>query len=206
MATNFPDTPNDFLPRSISNLRQEIIRRGGVQHASRYMVEFVSPDDSFVTYPTEINLPQRSFGTYDAGQPLSLWGTKRKVPVISEYDEVTMSFVLYQDFAERTYFEKWMDYIINKVDPNDDIPEFARPYFNCVGKIYISTLATGNDRTNSNLQAKITSKTLLDEAYPLALLPISMSADNTGYTTYVINFAYRKYYNLEVSGGGIISF
>jgi hypothetical protein len=208
----FPQVPDNFVPRSVSNLRASIVRRGGPQMASRYIVEFVSPNDlnstgeSFITYPSEVNLPQRALATYTAGQPESLWGTKRKVPVMHEYDEVTMSFVIYEDFAERNFFEKWMDYIINKGSYSSFYQEAARPYSSYVGKIYIGTLAKDADQTDSTQTGKFTSTTVLDEAYPLSLLPISLSADNTGYSTYVVNFAYRKYYNLRVASGGIIDF
>jgi hypothetical protein len=184
-------------------LRASIVRRGGPQLANRYIVEFVTPNDlnssgeSFVTYPSEVNLPQRALATYTAGQPESLWGTKRKVPVMHEYDEVTMSFVIYEDFAERSFFEKWMDYIINKGNFNSFYQEAARPYSSYVGKIYIGTYAKDADLMDGGQSGKFTSTTVLDEAYPLSLLPISLSAENTGYTTYVVNFAYRKYYNLE---------
>ena len=203
----FPKPPNDFNPGSISSLRQKIVSRGGVQHANRYMVQFITPTDkAFVTYPMEVNLPQRALSTYDAGQPQALWGTKRKVPVMHEFDEVTMSFVIYQDWAERTFFEKWMDFIINKAGGNSQYYEYARPYASYVGEIYIYTLSTDTDLSRPQNPLKFTSATLLDEAYPLSLLPISLSAENTGYSTYVVNFAYRKYYNLKVGSASMIEF
>jgi len=202
----FPAVPSDFIPKTVSSLRSSVVSRGGIQRGSRYIVEFVTPRDSFITYPMEVNLPQRALSTYTAGQPQSMWGTNRKVPVMHEYDECTMSFVIYQDWAERTFFEKWMDYIINKGDQDEVYQEFSRPYFNYVGKIYISTLKTVSNLNRPDKPIGFSSKTLLDEAYPLTLLPVSMSADNSGYSTYVINFAYRKYYNLKVSSGNLIDF
>jgi hypothetical protein len=202
----FPDIPQNFIPKTVSSLRSSIVSRGGVQHASRYLVEIVTPEDSFVTYPIEINLPQRALATYTAGQPQALWGTTRKVPLMHEFDEVTMSFVIYQDWAERNFFEKWMDFIINKGNYEDQYYEYARPYFSYVGKIYISTLKNISNLHRPTKPIGFSSMTLLDEAYPLSLMPISLSADNTGYATYVVNFAYRKYYNLEVSSGNMIEF
>ena len=203
----FPKTPESFIPKSVSNLRSSIVNRTGIQYSSRYMVEFITPrNESFLTYPSEINLPQRALSTYSAGQPQALWGTNRKVPVMHEFDEVTMSFVIYQDWAERNFFEKWMDYIINKGDYDEQYYEYARPYFSYVGQIYISTFKQVSNLNRPEKPIGFSSLTLLDEAYPLTLLPVSMSAESTGYTTYVVNFAYRKHYNLKVNTDTIIDF
>jgi hypothetical protein len=206
MADKFPKAPENFIPKTVSNLRSNIVRRDGIQFASRYIVEFVTPEDSFVTYPNEVNIPQRALTTYNAGQPQSLWGTNRKVPLMHEFDEVTMSFVIYQDWAERNFFEKWMDYIINKGNYEDQYYEYARPYFSYVGKIYISTLKTVSNLHRPEKPVRFSSMTLLDEAYPLSLLPISLTAESTGYPTYVVNFAFRKLYNLEVNSDLLIEF
>ena len=206
MAKKFPESPNDFIPKTISSLRSSVVARGGPQKSSRYMVEFVTPNGSYLTYPTEINLPQRALATYNTGSPQSIWGTKRKVPLMHEYDEVTMSFAIYQDWAERHFFESWMDFIINKDGYEDEYAEYSRPYFSYVGKIYISTFKNRSNLNEPRLPIGFSSMTLLDEAYPLSLLPISFSAESTGYPTYVVNFAYRKYYDMEVSSGNLIEF
>ena len=186
--------PEDFLPNSISSMRSNIINRGGVQHGSRYIVEFITPFGSFVTYPSEVNIPQRALSTYSAGTPTSLNGTVRKVPIQNEYDEITMSFVIYQDWAEKNFFDKWMDFIVNKGNYPDQYQEVVRLYSQMVGKIYISTITAQSQVDDPTF----TSRTLLDEAYPLSILPVSLSADNTGYTTLVMTFAFRKTYNLGV--------
>jgi hypothetical protein len=194
MATT-PKLPKNFISGSITNFRNNVINRGGVQLSSRYMVEFYTPYGQFVTYPNEVNLPQRAFVTFDAGQPQSMWGSKRKIPIQNEYDELTMSFVVYQDWAEKQFLEQWMDNIVNVGKYNEQYYEYANTYFNYVGKIYINTFAS-DCQPGSIPGGGLTSKILIDEAYPLSLLPISMSADGTGFTTFVLNIAYRKYYYL----------
>jgi len=205
-----PETPDDFISSSISEFRNKILNRGGIQLASRYMVEFYTPYGNFVTYPTELNIPQRALKTFDVGQPLSLWGTSRKIPVQQEYDECTMSFVVYEDWQEKTFFDQWMNNIINVAEYDEDGEperyEYANIYFDWIGKVYINTFSSayqpsgqqsgGRSRGRSNPQ--FTSKILLDEAYPLSLLPISMTAEATGYTTFVLNMAYRKSYMLPL--------
>jgi len=184
-----PTTPENFRSTSIDSFRADALRKGGVQLASKYIVDFYTPFGNFTTYPSEVNLPQRAFVTYDAGQPESLWGTKRKIPIQNEFDEITMSFIVFQDWAERTFFEGWMDNIINKESYGSDSVEYSKVYFDYVGKIYISTLLANSHDT-------VTSTFLLEEAYPLSLLPISLTSESTGYTTFVATFAYRKYYFL----------
>lgn len=189
MATE-PELPRDFVSNSIDSFRANVVNRGGVQYASKYIVEFYTPFGNYVTYPSEVNIPQRALATYDAGQPDSLWGTKRKVPVQHEFDEVTMSFVIYQDNEDRKFLESWMDNIINKGSYNEDYIEYANVYFDYVGKIYISTLLAGSHDVT-------TATYLLDEAYPLSILPITLAAENNGYATFVATFAYRKYYIIK---------
>lgn len=194
------DVPNDFISGSITEFRNSIVNRGGVQFANRYIVDFVTPFGSFTTYPSEINIPQRALTTYNTGLPESLWGTKRKIPLQNEFDEITMSFVLFEDFSEKNFFDSWMDKIINRKSYNQSsfgITENANPYFSYIGKVYISTYRSYGQATNLN-NSTITSKTLLDEAYPLNLLPIQLSSENTGYTTFVITIAYRHSYNLLI--------
>ena len=188
------ETPEDFVAGSITQFRNSVVDRGGVQFANRYVVDFITPYGTFSTYPSEINIPQRALATYSTGQPESLWGTKRKIPIQHEFDEITMAFVLYQDFTEKNFFDSWMDNIINRGSYNDNLTENANVYFDYVGKVYITTFASGSQATN--LDDGITSRTLLDEAYPLNLLPIQMSSENTGYTTFVLTLAFRNSFNL----------
>lgn len=189
------EIPNDFIAGSINQFRNSVVSRGGVQFANRYVVDFVTPFGSYTTYPSEVNVPQRALVTYNTGLPVSLWGTKRKVPLQHEFDEITMSFVLFQDFAEKNFFDGWMDQIVTRGTASRPITENASPYFTYVGKVYITTFSSFGQAIDLN-NASITSKTLLDEAYPLNLLPISLSSENTGYTTFVLTLAFRHSYNL----------
>lgn len=192
MANDIP-VPNDFISGSISEFRNNVVSRGGVQFANRYIVDFITPFGSFTTYPSEVNVPQRALVTYETGQPRSLWGTKRKIPIQHEFDEITMSFVLYQDFAEKNFFDSWMDKIVNRGTYDNQEIESANVYLDYIGKVYISTFSSNSQLNN---QMTLTSKTLLDEAYPLNLLPISLASENTGYTTFVMTIAYRNSFNL----------
>lgn len=189
------DVPNDFISGSITEFRNNVVNRGGVQFANRYVVDFVTPFGSFTTYPSEVNLPQRALATYNTGLPVSLWGSKRKIPLQHEFDEITMSFVLFEDFAEKNFFDSWMDNIVTRQNYNTRLTENANIYFDYVGKVYISTF-TSSGQATSLKNSSVTSKTLLDEAYPLNLLPIQLSSENTGYTNFVITIAYRNSYNL----------
>ena len=189
----YPQLPDDFISGSISEFRNSVVNRGGVQFANRYIVDFVTPFGSYTTYPSEINIPQRALMTYETGMPTSLWGTKRKIPLQHEFDEITMSFVLYEDFAEKNFFDAWMDNIVRRGNYSEWVIENANTYFDYVGKVYITTFSGSAQATEYQ---NITSKTLLDEAYPLNLLPIQMSSDNTGYTPFVMTLAYRNSYNL----------
>jgi len=215
---------------SITDFRQAVIKRGGVQQPNRYRVWLQNNQNStLVCYPESITLPQRSFNT----APYSPWGPIMQIPIRREYGECSMSFIIYEDFAEKKFLESWMDSImppnptekpspvgVNRIERaagtstgGAAILDFAegqspsnigqvsanaygdvsRGYNSSVGKITIATFWTASQVTSNGGNSAYTSIHTLKEAYPLTITPISLSSEATGYTTFVVIFAFKEY-------------
>lgn len=96
------------ISSTIQEFRQNVLGRGGPQLASLYEVYLNSPRETIVAYPLNIILPGRQYVYYEH----DLWGPNRKVPYKRGYTQCHMTFIVYQDWAERTFIEQWMDIII----------------------------------------------------------------------------------------------
>lgn len=97
------------VSNTIQQFREDVMSRGGPQIASMYQVTLAhSEQPSLVCYPLSVVVPGRQFIFYEH----DLWGTIRRVPYKRGYTQCHMSFIIYQDWAERTYIETWMNTIV----------------------------------------------------------------------------------------------
>lgn len=96
------------ISKTITEFRQDVLKRGGPQIPGMYEVYLQSPNGLLVCYPKDIVLPGRQFQYYEH----DMWGPVRKVPYKRGYTQCHMKFYVYQDWAERTFIEKWMDTVI----------------------------------------------------------------------------------------------
>jgi len=97
------------ISNTITQFREDVLSRGGPQISGMYEVTLAQNNTSpVVCYPLNVVLPGRVFITYDH----DIWGTIRKIPYKRGYTQCSMTFVVYQDWAERTYIESWMNSII----------------------------------------------------------------------------------------------
>jgi hypothetical protein len=99
----------DKVSQTIQQFREDVLGRGGPQISSMYEVILSHNAQSpIVCYPLSIVVPGRQFIYYEH----DLWGPSRKVPYKRGYTQCHMSFIVYQDWAERSYIENWMNAII----------------------------------------------------------------------------------------------
>jgi hypothetical protein len=99
----------DKISQTVQQFREDVMSRGGPQIASMYKVTLAHVDQNpIVCYPLSVVIPGRQFVFYEH----DLWGTARKIPYKRGYTQCHMSFVVYQDWAERTYLEAWMNTIV----------------------------------------------------------------------------------------------
>ena len=96
------------ISKTITEFRQDVLKRGGPQIPGMYEVYLNSPNGVLTCYPKDIVLPGRQFQYYEH----DMWGPVRKVPYKRGYTQCHMKFYVYQDWRERTFIEKWMDSVV----------------------------------------------------------------------------------------------
>lgn len=114
------------ISNTIKEFRQDVVERGGPQIASMYKVEMLHSNDVITCYPLSVVIPGRQFVYYEH----DYWGPNRKIPYKRGYTQCHMSFIAYQDWAERTFVEKWMNTIIrhrNATGVGDNIQNATNP-------------------------------------------------------------------------------
>jgi hypothetical protein len=94
---------------TVTQFRTDVIAKGGPQISSKYMVRLFHQDLGLIEcYPQSVIIPGRLFSFYDQ----DIWGPTRKIPLKRAYTQCNMTFIVYQDWAERKYLENWMNRII----------------------------------------------------------------------------------------------
>lgn len=208
----------DAAAKTITEFRQAVASRK-IQQPNKYKV-FIQDgsQNSLVCYPESVTLPQRSFNT----APYTPWGPMLQLPVRREYGECAMSFIIYQDWAERRYFERWMDTIIPRqasasADPvgvsyterilgpslgsiftgtgsrrisTSQYTDYSTAFNSITGNIQIFPLTIDSNKSDGGTMS--CSINLID-AFPLTITPTQLSSESTGYTTFVVIFAFREY-------------
>lgn len=102
------------VSNTVTQFRTDVIAKGGPQISSKYQVSLYSSLGEIRCYPQSVIIPGRLFSFYDQ----DLWGPTRKIPLKRAYTQCNMTFIVYQDWAERKYLENWM----NKIIVNSDSP------------------------------------------------------------------------------------
>ena len=96
------------VSNTVTQFRTDVIAKGGPQISSKYQVSLYSSLGEIRCYPQSVIIPGRLFSFYDQ----DLWGPTRKIPLKRAYTQCNMTFIVYQDWAERKYLENWMNKII----------------------------------------------------------------------------------------------
>lgn len=97
------------VSRTVQQFRENVIARGGPQIAAKYKVSLYAPGGYLVCYPLSVILPGRNFSFYEH----DIWGPTRRVPYKRGYTQCNMTFIVYQDWAERKFMEAWMNYLVS---------------------------------------------------------------------------------------------
>lgn len=152
----------------ITDMATNIRKRGGLAHANFFAVTFtgpasISPNPFFInTICESVQLPGRSISTFEHG--MTHQPTKRPYSFINS--DVTLTFLITNDFYIKNLFDKWMRCVIN--DSN--------------GKIYYKDQYV-SDMTISVLDRKhdMIYKVNLENAYPIdmSVIELSNAAENT---------------------------
>lgn len=191
------------MPLTIDEYRAYVNSRKFVQNPSHYRVvisEGKNMDNGKVPaitlYPDSILLPGRNF----INTPFGYFGPEFPIPLRREYNELSMNFIVYQDWVERKYFDTWMDSILpygqyqTSTEASDVVPgNFEERLRNI--EIYFTNRPNNTDTDKDNYFMK------LFYCYPILLTPTSFQSDNSGYTVFTINMAFKYY---ETFGGNSV--
>lgn len=190
MATN-----NLGVATTINEFRQLVVSRKGPQIAGKYEVTLSTGyGDTVTAYPLNVVVPGRTFKFYEH----DIWGPNRKVPIKRVYSDCSMTFLIYQDWNERSFLEKWMNSVVNNFDnttvaTTQAISEYNDYLnYNSVGTIQIKFL-------KSDSQLDMNTVVTLKEAYPSSLSQITIGSDGSSYPTFNVTFEYNSYYYESLS-------
>jgi hypothetical protein len=179
----------------IDSFKSGINSRGGLARSNRFKVTITSmggssaPDNKAVELLcTAVTIPGRTVATQETQQHRETW----KAPYTVIDDEVTMTFLLTNDFYARTLIEGWMMKVFNH-------QRYTVGYKNdYAGAVEI----TGVNSSSATQTYGVT----LRNAYPTSMSAIEMSNDNeNGYATMNVTFAYDYFDSTDFSGGRVRS-
>ena len=109
------------------------------------------------------------------------------------YDDITLAFHCNDDMLELKYFQDWME---SMVDPATNRVGF---YNNYIGTITVHKLSKQLNKNNGTDSNATTLVTVINEAYPKRIEPLSLDYSGTGVMSLSVNFSYRNYYQKWVS-------
>ena len=188
---------------SIDKLKSTISQKGGLAPANRFSVIFTPPSQSILNLDIQgligsavsgnfspsqlvndprdiailcqsVTLPGSTIATYEEG----LHKQVRKFPYTFIDDEVTMSFLLTNDYYMRKMFDNWMSNIVNKES---------------------HLVGYKNDYSVDVIIQQLNQKNIpvygvkLEKAFPTAISSSELSQDSGEFVRFEVTWAYDKY-------------
>lgn len=134
-----------------------------------------------LTYRCEISqLPGRTFATTDR----KTYGPVEKLPYLTTYNDIDMTFLISGNMTEKYFFDSWLD-LVNPKQTNN---------FN-----YRNDYATTILINQYGVDNELTYSAELYDAYPISMnqLDLDWSADDVHKLT--VTFAYTKWHNNSIT-------
>lgn len=181
---------------SITDFQGVIDKRGGLSTTNRYVVYIAAPEDfaqmqSDIPYLCEVaSFPSRSIATADQ----KIYGPMRKIARESLYGDISLSFIVTEDFKIKDHFDSWL----NKIqDPVSYDPSYYDSY---IGTLYIGQLKnSGTPNLPTSESSNFPYSIELQEAYPTLVGDLQLNwSDNNVYHKLQVNFAYRRWLNRKI--------
>jgi hypothetical protein len=129
-------------------------------------------------------LPGRTFETTERKMGSA---PKEKMPYLTSYDEVQMTFMLSDNMSEKTFFDAWMELINPTTDFNFQ---------------YKSNYVVDVSINQYNVNNSLTYSAVLRDAFPLNVNQLDQDWSNDGYHKLVVVFAYKQWNNNTVQNLG----
>jgi hypothetical protein len=207
------------LPVSIDSMKSTINRRGGIARANRFGVYISHPSKSmnnllqfnpatllsnlisgdgvhagdFISDPRDmfllcrnVTMPGKRISTTEATHNHHL----SKKPYSAITDEVTMTFLLTNDYYIKKYFDMWQEMIIDTSGKH--YKTFYKKEY-CTD-VTIQQLSSGNDVVPGY-------SIILENAYPIQVGAIELSSEGDGLLEVAITFEYDNYKSVGLVDG-----
>jgi hypothetical protein len=173
------------MPISLDEYRDYVKKRNFTQNPSYYRME-IQGSTPLICYPDSIVLPGRNF----INTPFSYYGPEYSLPLRREYNEMSVNFLVFQDWKERKYMEDWMDSILPFMNLDSGLSDIIPS--NLQSKMKDINVIFNSRQKNSNI-SPINCAIFLKDAYPSIITPTQFSSENSGYTVFTVNFTFKYY-------------
>ena len=134
-----------------------------------------------LSYRCEVSqLPGRTFATTDR----KTYGPTEKLPYITTYNDIDLTFLLDGDMSQKYFFDSWLDLVNPKTTNN----------FN-----YKSDYSTSIIINQYAVDNKLTYYAELVDAYPISMNQLDLDWSSDGIHKLTVTFAYTKWYNNSIT-------
>lgn len=117
-----------------------------------------------------------------ATQDVRIYGPGFKVPTVAQYGDINLTFLVTNNFGERTLFDRWLEAIIPSDTNNPRFPKGRNSRY-----MTNITLLQYDEQTN-----KVFSMQLID-AFPTGIAPQPLNWADDGFHRVTVSFAYQRY-------------
>lgn len=138
-------------------------------------------------------MPGRGFVNAD----VRYYGPNQKLPILTQYEDTTMTFLCRNESYERQFFDDWMEYI----NPTNSFNfNYRNDYETTIEIMQFSEYAAGQTQVGPNLGTQRdlqypeeTYRITLFNAYPLLVNPQPMTWADDQLTRLAVTFTYHKW-------------
>ena len=197
---SYPNSPKRL---GMNSARAIMNKYGGLAKSCRFAVRINSPQFlkssqsssiskniiGDLTYLCEaVEMPGRGFVNAD----VRYYGPNQKLPVLTQYEDTTLTFLCRTESYERQFFDDWMDYI----NPTNSFNfNFRKEYETTIEIMQFSEYAagSGNRMGGSGAEPKEVYRITLYNAYPLLVNPQPMTWADDQLMRLSVTFTYQKW-------------
>ena len=187
---------------SIEQLKSEISRGGGLARPNQFLVQLPSADSRAINnLCTRASLPGKQILTHDRRINMQF----EKVAYTFGVDDVSLSFLLTNDYSAKVYFDNWRKKIINeetltvnyKTEYQESvrIHQLKRPIAPSINR------GGGSNRLDVNIREDTVYSVELIDAFPTTLQSIEFTNDLDAIAEFTVQISYTNFRVIEKPQG-----
>jgi hypothetical protein len=177
---------------NINTFKSEL-NKTGIVKTSNFEVQITPPTaitnadllKSMAMRAQSVSMPGRSISTVD----YEIYGPVQKIASGSQFDDITINFILSESLTEKEFFENWQDLIVGKYRQSEGKAVYDQMdlsfYNTYIGELII---------TRFDDLGKPKKKLKCIEVYPSNVGNISYTWADVNIATLDVTFAYRYHY------------